>query len=114
MKIKILSKFNYQKIPITKDMIEINEKDLEQIGITKCFDVDNNCVIDYDNSAEIAAEQKQKRIAKIKKRLDELNDDFIQYYLGAVIPNIEERKIEFISLHNELREFLEKEPRIYK
>ena len=56
----------------------------------------------------------QARIAEIKQRLDELNKDFIQYYLGAVISNIEEKKIEFISLHNELRELLGKEPRIYK
>lgn len=50
----------------------------------------------------------------IKKRLEELTKDFIQYYLGATIENIEERKAEFISLHNELRELLGKQPRIYK
>lgn len=59
-------------------------------------------------------ELKNNRIEEIKQRLEELNKDFIQYYLGAVISNIEEKKIEFISLHNELRELLEKEPRIYK
>ena len=57
---------------------------------------------------------KNNRIAEIKQRLEELNKDFIQYYLGAVISNIEDKKIEFISLHNELRELLGKEPRIYK
>lgn len=59
-------------------------------------------------------ELKNQRIAEIKQRLEELNKDFIQYYLGAIIPNIEDKKIEFISLHNELRELLGKEPRIYK
>lgn len=112
MKIKILSKFSYQAYPITNDMIEVDEDVLKEIGKTKCFE--NGKIVDYDNAVEIEAEQKQTRISKIKQRLDELNKDFIQYYLGAVIPYIEEKKMEFISLHNELRELLGKEPRIYK
>lgn len=58
-------------------------------------------------------EIKQRKF-EISKRLDELNDDFIQFYLGAVIPDIEDKKNEFISLHNEMREFLGKEPRVYQ
>ena len=46
--------------------------------------------------------------------MESLSQDFIQYYLGATIENIEERKAKFISLHNELRELLGKQPRIYK
>ena len=56
----------------------------------------------------------KKRIVEIKQQLEELTKDFIQYYLGATIENIEERKAKFISLHNELRELLGKQPRIYK
>lgn len=59
-------------------------------------------------------EEKQIRIPKIQLRLDELNKDFIQKMLGAVIPNIDEKEAEFVSLHNELRELQGKEPRIYK
>lgn len=55
----------------------------------------------------------QKRIAEIKQRLEELNKDFIQAMLGAIIPNIEDKKIEFMSLHNELRGLLGQEPREY-
>ena len=58
--------------------------------------------------------KKQERIEFIKRRLDELTKDFIQEMLGAVIPNIEEKEAEFISLHNELRELEGKEPREYK
>lgn len=112
MKIKIIDKFSYQAYPITDDMIEVNEETLREIGKTKCFE--NGKIIDYDNSNEFKELSKQKRIAEIKQRLDELNKDFIQYYLGAVIENIEDKKIEFISLHNELRELIGKEPRIYK
>lgn len=57
---------------------------------------------------------KTDRILQIKPQMDSLSQDFIQYYLGATIENIEERKAKFISLHNELRELLGKEPRIYK
>ena len=59
--IKITGKFDYQTFPITEDMISISEKDLSEIGITKCFDVENRCVIDYDNSQEL-----------LKKELDDL------------------------------------------
>lgn len=57
---------------------------------------------------------KNDRILQIKPQMESLSQDFIQYYLGATIENIEERKAKFISLHNELRELLGKQPRIYK
>ena len=57
MKIKILDKFGYQSFPITDDMIEVDDKLLKQIGKTKCFDVENQKVIDYDNSAEMKERQ---------------------------------------------------------
>ena len=47
IKVKILSQFDYQTYPIVKGMIKVSKSDLEQIGITKCFDVENQCVIDY-------------------------------------------------------------------
>lgn len=59
-------------------------------------------------------ELKNQRIAEIKSRLEELNKDFIQSMIGAVIPDIEEKKAEFISLHNELRELEGKLPRDYE
>lgn len=45
--ILILNQFSYQTFPVTKGMIKAKEEDLRQIGITKCFDVENQCVIDY-------------------------------------------------------------------
>lgn len=45
--IKIISKFNAQSYPLDETAIEISIEDLENIGITKCFDVENNCVINY-------------------------------------------------------------------
>lgn len=63
---------------------------------------------DYELSEE---EIKQNRIEEIKNKLTELNYDFMQYFSGEEINDIEERKQEFIELHNELRELLGKEKR---
>lgn len=53
MLVKILNKFNCQSFPIDETAIEVEQEILDQIGITKCFDVDNNCVIDYDNTEDL-------------------------------------------------------------
>lgn len=53
------------------------------------------------------------RILEIENRLNELSQDFIQTSLGAVISDIEARKLEFKTLHNELRSLLNKQPRQY-
>jgi hypothetical protein len=55
----------------------------------------------------------ERRIAKIKERLSQLSEDFVQSWAGAQIADIDARKREFADLHNELRGLLGKEPRIY-
>lgn len=55
-----------------------------------------------------------KRVYEIQERLNQLTQDFIQALCGAVIDDIEERKQQFQTLHNELRVLLGKEPRIYE
>ena len=52
VKVKILGQFDYQTYPEVAGMIKIKESDLKQIGITKCFDVENQCVIDYTPEQE--------------------------------------------------------------
>lgn len=54
------------------------------------------------------------RMPIIEARLKKLDQDFRQVDLGAIIPDIEERKAEFIALHNELRQLLDKPAREYK
>lgn len=56
-------------------------------------------------------ELKEMRIYEIQQRLVELDQDIVQDIAGEVVPNIEERKAEFVTLHNELRTLLGKEPR---
>lgn len=58
-------------------------------------------------------EMKGKRAEEIKARLSELSQDFVQSWAGAHIADLEARKSEFATLHNELRGLLGKEPRIY-
>lgn len=56
---------------------------------------------------------KRNRMGEIQARLNELSQDFVQASIGAIIVNLEDRKTEFKTLHNELRTLLEKEPRQY-
>jgi hypothetical protein len=58
-------------------------------------------------------ENNQLRINEIKARLEQLSQDLIQAQAGAVFEDLEERKAEFQTLHNELRVLLGKEPREY-
>ena len=47
IKVKIYNKFDYQTYPECDGMIKVKESDLKEIGKTKCFDVENQCVIDF-------------------------------------------------------------------
>ena len=51
-KVKILSQFEYQTYPIVEGMIKVKDSDLKEIGKTKCFDVENQCVIDLHQNPE--------------------------------------------------------------
>lgn len=57
---------------------------------------------------------KDLRIAEITTRLEQLDKDFRQADLGAVIEDLDERKAEFITLHNELRTLQGKPLRVYE
>lgn len=58
-------------------------------------------------------ENLERQILNIQIRLEHLSQDFIQAQLGAEFEDLEERKAEFKTLHNELRVLLGKEPRNY-
>lgn len=57
--------------------------------------------------------KKESEIKNLNVKLNKLSQDFTQFSLGAVFDDIEERKAEFIKLHNELRVLMGKEPREY-
>lgn len=60
----ITTKFNCQSYPLNDKAIFISNEDLEQIGITKCFDLENNCVVDYDNTEDLKKQKLEELRAK--------------------------------------------------
>ena len=100
MKILILDKFSYQAYPITDNMIEVDEQDLEQLGKTKCFDIENNCVVDYDNSAEKLKEETELKIIKLTNNL--ASTDYIANKLAEANAEyiVTEDKTKLIELRN--------------
>ena len=54
-----------------------------------------------------------QRKEEIQERLSQLSQDFVQAMAGAYFEDLEERKAEFQTLHNELRVLEGKEPREY-
>lgn len=109
MKIKIIDNFTYQTYPISEDMIEVDENILNQIGRTKQFNVETGEIIDYVNSINF---ELIELLNNKKNRLSELSKDLVQVQAGLIIPNIEDKKLEFISLLNEIRAIEGKSPRL--
>ena len=88
----------------------MNEKVYNLNGTIKSqeFVLDSKDIESMENS------KKLRKIINIQSRLNELSQDFIQVSLGAEFGDLEERKTEFKTLHNELRTLLGKGPRNYK
>jgi len=87
MLIKILDKFNAQSFPLDDKAIEISEEALQQIGITKCFDVENNCVIDYSGISTQRQSEITMRIMELKELLKETDYRAIKYAEGLYTEN---------------------------
>ncbi len=104
MKVKILGETSYQTYPETIDMVNFEEEDLKEIGITKKFE--NGQIVSYEANNKIIETKKQ--------RLAELTKDFAQVEAGLQIDDIEERKAEFRTLLNEVRVLQGKERRKIK
>lgn len=62
VKINIIDKFIWQEIPLNEETaIEVTREDLECVKKRmKCFDLENNCVVDYDNTEDLERERKQE------------------------------------------------------
>lgn len=75
--------------------------------------VENGKVVAYIREAT-TEQLNHKRIAEIKAQLTELNFDLLQDQAGLLVPNLNEKKQQFIELHNELRTLLGKETREVK
>lgn len=68
MLVKILNKFNCQSFPIDNTAIEVSQEILDQIGVKYCFDVENNCVVDYDNTQDLEIQTMQE--LRLKREIE--------------------------------------------
>lgn len=97
--------------------IEVTNEEFDclfcQQSLGKELKVENGKVIAREHI--ISEEEKQQhRISEIQQRLNNLSQDFVQADLGAIFEDLEQRKEEFRTLHNEMRVLLNKEPRVYE
>lgn len=85
MKIKILDEYSYQTYPITNDMIEINDSNIDKIGIGYKFDLSTNTIVEdkvyIDNKLK---EEKLNRIAELKYKLKQTDYQAIKYAEGQL------------------------------
>ena len=93
----------------------------EQIGTFAAEDIQylvkKNGIVQVDaerKAADIESAKKAKAYQKNKQILAKLTEDIVQYVAGEDVPNIEERKAEFIRIHNEVRIYEGKEIRNIK
>jgi hypothetical protein len=74
----VTGKFNCQSYPLNDKSIFITDEDLKQIDPingTKCFDLENNCVIDYDNKEYL----KIAKLQELKNKREPLLIAFDKY-----------------------------------
>lgn len=90
---------NASQLPIYTDNSETREISQEEF--------------DLFMSKEKDKELKGQRKWEIQERLNQLSQDIVQAMAGAYFEDLEDRKAEFQTLHNELRVLEGKEPREY-
>ena len=64
--------------------IYISDEDRLAIGVTKCFDLETNTLIDYDNSQDILKQEKLERISELKSLLSATDYKAIKYAEGLI------------------------------
>lgn len=97
-------------LPYNFTKVEIDDE------YSDCTSADFNDDLTFSPIKYIDRKQREKdslRISEIKPRLEQLSQDLIQAQAGAKFDDLEERKQEFQTLHNELRILLGKLPRQY-
>lgn len=102
MKIKILNEYSYQTLPITEDMIEINDLNIDKIGNGYKFDLSTNSIVE-DTTYQARKEQEEKldRIAELKGKLaqtDYIDNKLIESLILNDTNKTEELKNEYASL----------------
>lgn len=88
---------------------------------SKKFNIDDTTSIHLVNGVIVRNEEKHNEYIKEKTEseeaseiyeiLKELTLDFIQYFVGEDVPDIEQKKAQFVMFHNRVREIQGKPPR---
>lgn len=81
-KIKILDQFHCE-LSNKKNAIKVSDEILHQIGITKCFDIENNLVVDYDNTKDLKKQKVIEQIKELKSLLSSTDYRAIKYAEGC-------------------------------
>ena len=97
----ITSKFNCQSFPLNEKAIFVSQEDLDQIGITKCFDLENNRVVDYDNTIDKIIEHKNE-LRSMRTPLLKAFDVYKSNVAYGVEFENEEQREEIINWYNSL------------
>ena len=64
--------------------IYASDYELEEIGRTKCFDVNNNCIIDYDNTKNELIEKYNNEITLLKNLLSQSDYICLKWCEGLI------------------------------
>ena len=97
----ITSKFNCQSFPLNEKAIFVSQEDLDQIGKTKCFDLENNRVVDYDNTIDKIIERKNE-LREMRTPLLKAFDIYKSNVAYGVEFESEEQREEIIKWYNSL------------
>lgn len=85
MKILILDEYSYQTLPITEDMIEINDSNIDKIGNGYKFDLaTKTIVVDTAYQENKTKQDKLDRIAELKSKLSKTDYQAIKYAEGQI------------------------------
>ena len=98
-KVRITDKITYV---LDENGIEVTEEDLNQIGLTKCFDLENNCVVDYDNTEDLERERKQE-LRRLREPLLVAFDKYKSNVNYGVEFETEEQRQKIIKWYNEIK-----------
>lgn len=93
----INTKFNCQSFPLNDNAIWVSNEDLKQIGKTKCFDVENNCVIDYDNTEDLKIEKILELRTKREKECFSIINRGTLWYATLTDKQVEELNVWYKS-----------------
>lgn len=105
-------------VPSNEELLKLSEYNVVELGeqYLDCMTTDFNDDLTFNIEKYNARKQKelnQLRIAELTPRLEKLSQDLIQAQAGAIIKDLEARKLEFQTIHNEIRALQGKEARPY-